>query len=167
MAAYGTAFEITGGTIRGDVYSGINMTLSGAPVINSYDYEGLTLKAGKYVKIDGLTQGADIILQGDGAMTKAADSPNVSQYLENGYIKPATRFALKVTDTEHLKRAIRDVKRYDAEGRFNRKPIMWELWQVITGCQLNRIDYSSYVPINDYTCDIDYPDEAELFNKLV
>ena len=84
------------------------------------------------------------------------------------YIKPwAEPFALKVTDTEHLKRAIRDVKRYDAEGRFNRKPIMWELWQVITGCQLNRIDYSSYVPINDYTCDIDYPDEAELFNKLV
>lgn len=98
VAAYGTAFEISGGTIRGNVYSAVNMTITGNPVINNYGYEGLILKSGKYLKIDGLTPGADIILQGSGAMTKAADSPNVAQYLENGYITPCSRYGLKVTD---------------------------------------------------------------------
>jgi hypothetical protein len=79
----------------------------------------------------------------------------------------AEPFALKVADTNHLKQSIRDLKRYAAEGRFNRKPIMWELWQVITGGEFNRIDYESYVVINDYTCDIDYPGEAEQFDRIV
>ena len=79
----------------------------------------------------------------------------------------AEPFALKVADTNHLKQAIRDLKRYAAEGRFNRKPIMWELWQVITGGEINRIDYGSYVVINDYTCDIDYPGEAGQFDRIV
>ena len=76
------------------------------------------------------------------------------------YRKPhAEPFALKVVDQKHLKQAIEDCKRYADEGRFNRKPIMWELWQVITGCPLNCIDFNSYVAINDSTCDVDYPDE--------
>ena len=60
-----------------------------------------------------------------------------------------------------------DLKQYDAQGRFNRKPIMWELWQVIKGGDLNRIDFGSYVAINDYTCDIDYPQEAGMFETIV
>lgn len=80
------------------------------------------------------------------------------------YRKPyAEPFALKVADQDHLHRAIEDVKRYDSEGRFYRKPIAWELWQVITGGELNHIDFASYVAINDSTCDIDNPDEAVLF----
>ena len=81
--------------------------------------------------------------------------------------KWAEPFALKVADTHHLKQAIRNLKQFAAEGRFNRKPIMWELWQVIKGGDLNRIDYGSYVAINDYTCDIDYPGEAEQFDRIV
>lgn len=74
----------------------------------------------------------------------------------NGYPKPwAEPFALKVADTDYLKESIKLTKQYDAEGRFKRKPIMWELWQVITGCSLNVIDYNSYTAINDSTCDID------------
>lgn len=77
------------------------------------------------------------------------------------YRKPwAEPFALKVVDTGHLKEAIRAVKTYDAQGRFCRRPIMWELWAVITGGDLNSIDYHSYVAINDYTCDIDDPGEV-------
>ena len=79
----------------------------------------------------------------------------------------AEPFALKVADPEHLKRAVKEVKRLDALGRFNRKPIMWELWNVILGRDLNSIDYKSYVAINDYTCDIDYKEDADLFKDLI
>ena len=68
-------------------------------------------------------------------------------------------FALKVVDTDHLKDAIEDVKEYEARGKFNRKPIMWELWQVIKGTPLNKIIYTNYTVINDNTCDIDDPEE--------
>lgn len=71
----------------------------------------------------------------------------------------AEPFALKVQNTDHLKDAIRTVKEYDAKGWFNRKPIMWELWQVIKGTPLNLIDYTNYTAINDSTIDIDYPEE--------
>ena len=75
-----------------------------------------------------------------------------------GYPKEyAEPFALKVVNTGHLKRAIELTKQYADQGRFKRRPIMWELWQVIQGSTLNNIDYSSYVVINDYTCDIDDP----------
>lgn len=77
------------------------------------------------------------------------------------YPKPwAEPFALKVVDTDHLKQAISDVKEYDLSGLFKRRPIMWELWQVITESALNVIDYDSYCVINDYTCDIDNPEEV-------
>lgn len=83
------------------------------------------------------------------------------------YHKPyAEPFALKVANQKHLKQAIEDVKRFAAEGRFSRKPIAWELWQVIIGGNLKTIDYGSYTAINDYTCDIDYPSEKEYFEKL-
>lgn len=85
-----------------------------------------------------------------------------------GYEKPwAEPFALKVEKPERLRDGVRWLKRYDEEGLFNRKPIMWELWAVITGGNLNRIDYNSYIVINDYTCDIDYPDEAAMFEMRI
>lgn len=78
-----------------------------------------------------------------------------------GYIKKwAEPFALKVVNTEHLKHAIRLTKQYQHKGMFKRKPIMWELWQVIKDTPLNRIDYNNYVVINDYTCDVD--DEGDI-----
>ena len=73
----------------------------------------------------------------------------------------AEPFALKVVNTDHLKHAISLTKQYTEQGLFKRKPIMWELWQVIQAAPLNHIDYDSYVVINDYTCDID--DQEDLF----
>lgn len=84
------------------------------------------------------------------------------------YIKQwAEPFALKVVDQEHLKRSIEQVKRLDRKGMFHRKPIMWELWSVIRETDINKIDYSSYIAINDYTCDIDDPDELPLFESCL
>lgn len=84
------------------------------------------------------------------------------------YPKPwAEPFALKVWNTEHLKDAIHSVKYFDSIGMFHRKPIMWELWNIITGGDLNEIDYTSYIAINDYTCDIDTAEDAMIMEDLV
>ena len=79
------------------------------------------------------------------------------------YSKPwAEPFALKVVNTDHLKHAISLTKQYADQGLFKRKPIMWELWQVIQATPLNQIDYGNYTAINDYTCDVDCSEDIEL-----
>lgn len=79
-----------------------------------------------------------------------------------GYKKTSAEpFALKVVNTKHLKQAIKTVKELDKQQAFNRKPIMWELWQVIKNTPINKIDYTNYVIINDTTCDIDDPEELQ------
>ena len=77
------------------------------------------------------------------------------------YSKPwAEPFALKVMNTDHLKHAISLTRQYQDQGLFRRKPIMWELWQVIQATPINHIRYDNYTIINDYTCDIDNPEEV-------
>lgn len=70
-------------------------------------------------------------------------------------------FAFKVVNTDHLKEACKKVKELYKAGKFRRQPIAWEVWNVITGGDPNKIDFNSYVGINDYTCDIDYPSEVD------
>lgn len=77
----------------------------------------------------------------------------------------AEPFALKVVNNEHLRRAISLTKQYANQGLFNRKPIMWELWQVIQATPLNHIDYGNYTVINDYTCDVDCAEDIELIEN--
>ena len=85
-----------------------------------------------------------------------------------GYTKQwAEPFALKVVNTEHLKHAISLTKQYSDQGLFYRPPIMWELWQVINASPLNHIDYDSYIHINDYTCDIDYAQDAAVIERAI
>lgn len=86
-----------------------------------------------------------------------ASAPPFNKLYPKKYSEP---FALKVVNTEHLKESIKLVKAYDRLGKFLRKPIMWELWQVIKGTHLNTIEYN-YTIINDYTCDIDNPKDIE------
>ena len=76
-------------------------------------------------------------------------------------------FAFKVVDTDHLKRAIKEFKHLDVLERFNRRPIAWEMWNVICGySDPNYVVKDSYVHINDYTCDIDKPEEARLVERF-
>lgn len=89
--------------------------------------------------------------------------PYASEY-PKPWIEP---FAFKVVNTDHLKAAINEVKRIDKAGGFNRRPIAWELWNVIHGGpDPNYIVSDSYVHINDYTCDIDKPEEARLVERF-
>lgn len=77
-------------------------------------------------------------------------------------------FAFKVTNTDHLHRAIEDVKRLEAEGRFGRKPIAWEVWNVIhrgPDGDVNTVG-GDYDIINDWTCDIDKPEEVGILEFL-
>ena len=93
-----------------------------------------------------------------------ASSPPFSE----DYIKPwAEPFALKVVNTDHLKHAVSLTKQYTDMGLFKRHPIMWELWQVIQATPLNHIDYGNYTAINDYTCDIDYEDDAQMIEYIL
>ena len=79
------------------------------------------------------------------------------------YIEP---FAFKVVNQQHLRNACKMVKQMDSQGAFKRKPIAWELWAVIKNSNPNKIN-KSYVAINDYTCDIDYPSEVEWINMIL
>lgn len=79
------------------------------------------------------------------------------------YPKPwAEPFAFKVMDPKHFQSAVKHTKKLDKLGMFRRHPLAWELWQVIKGTALNRIDYTNYVAINDGTCDIDAPEDVEV-----
>ena len=73
----------------------------------------------------------------------------------------AEPFAVKVVSYLRFRRCINEVKDLDAKHYFARKPIMWELWQVIKGTPLNQIDYTNYIVINDSTCDIDEPEDVK------
>lgn len=89
----------------------------------------------------------------------------------NQYMKPWIEpFAFKVADTEHLRHALYDVKRLDREGKFTRRPIAWECWNVISrgpDGDVTTIDYNSYVHINDYTTDIDKPSELPIIEHIL
>lgn len=77
------------------------------------------------------------------------------------YTKPwAEPFAFKVVDQKRFRAAIDFAKANEKTGIFRRRPIAWELWQVINGEDVKQINYWNYRVINDYTCDIDSPDDV-------
>lgn len=151
----------------------------GVPVLhheNHFDVFGSDNCSGVWVNGFWPTEDPVCYILGDVVFTKAAIRTIVDTQTDDimffasappfapEYRKPhAEPFAFKVVDQKRFRKAIEDVKRYDAQGLFNRRPIAWELWQVITGGQLNVIDFTNYVAINDSTCDIDSPDDVRLF----
>lgn len=80
-----------------------------------------------------------------------------------GYSKPwAEPFAFKVWNQQRFKEAIAETKALQDRGAFRRRPVSWELWQVIKHTKINEIAIN-YVTIDDYSCDIDqYEDIAKL-----
>lgn len=92
-----------------------------------------------------------------------ASAPPFAQEYPKTWAEP---FAFKVVNTDHLKQALVKVAEYEEQGLFARKPISWEVWQVICNGDLNKIDYNSYTVINDYTCDIEYPEDVLLFEGV-
>lgn len=79
----------------------------------------------------------------------------------------AEPFAFKVEDLRLFWESVVLTKKYDEKGLFKRQPVSWELWQVIKDTPLNKVDYTNYKVINDYTCDIDTPEDVKLFENLM
>ena len=79
----------------------------------------------------------------------------------------AEPFAFKVKDTSRFFKAIKDTNKFDKQGLFKRQPIAWELWQVIKETPLNKVVYDNYTVINDYTCDIDEPEDIAYFDRIL
>lgn len=84
-----------------------------------------------------------------------------------GYIKDWSEpFAFKVEKPTEFQYCIELTKQYKEQGKFNRNPIAWELWQVIRNTTLNVIR-NNYCQINDYTCDIDEPEDAKRIENSI
>ena len=79
----------------------------------------------------------------------------------------AEPYALKVIDQEGFRESLKLCRVLTDRNLFKRKPIMWEVWQVLKGTPLNIIDYTNYTVINDFTCDIDHPDEVRLYENFI
>ena len=95
-----------------------------------------------------------------------SQEPFAKNYIKT-HVEP---FALKVVNQKHLREAIEKTKELEKEGKFWRKPIMWELWTVIkdTPLQVKAGEYpAEYVVINDYTCDIDWKDDIIRLEKML
>ena len=96
----------------------------------------------------------------------ASKEPFADNYIKD-HVEP---FALKVVNQKHLRKAIEKTKELDKKGKFWRQPIMWELWTVIKGTELQKQKDkypAEYVVINDYTCDIDWKEDARKLNIML
>lgn len=83
------------------------------------------------------------------------------------YIKPhAEPFAFKVVDQKRFRAAISFVIANEHTGIFSRRPIAWELWQVLNGENVRDINFGNYIKINDYTCDLDYESDIARLERL-
>ena len=80
-------------------------------------------------------------------------------------------FAFKVVNTEHFWQAIEEHKKLTDAGTHWRKPIAWELWFLVCGQDpaedLRNLINNSYVGINDYTCDVDWPEDAKAIEEAM
>lgn len=92
-----------------------------------------------------------------------ASAPPFHPMYPKAYAEP---FAFKVEDQRRFRAAINYVKANENTGIFQRRPIAWELWQVIKGTPLNLIPIN-YQIINDYTCDIDSEEDAQTMENLL
>lgn len=86
-----------------------------------------------------------------------ASAPPFSNMYNKSWAEP---FAFKVQNVRRFFQCIEYTRQHDRYHEFNRMPISWELWQVIMNSPLNRIDYTNYVAINDYTVDVDDDSQA-------
>ena len=89
-----------------------------------------------------------------------ASAPPFARNYSKQWAEP---FAFKVEDTWRFFRCIDKLITLYNRRVFNRSPIAWELWQVIRFTPFNKIDYTNYTVINDYTCDIDELDDVLKF----
>ena len=89
--------------------------------------------------------------------------------LNNEKKKVGEPFGWIIVDTDSFHKAIEETKRLQDEGKADRMPVSWELYQVLNGNDINGFDISkdTYLAIYDETIDIDSPEQIEIMNKKV
>ena len=92
----------------------------------------------------------------DSIMLFGSKKPFASDY-PKPYREP---FAYKVVNQTRFRGMIDRTKWLHTQGSFSRHPIAWELWKVICGTPLRKAP-RGYTVINDYTCDIDTPEDIK------
>ena len=84
------------------------------------------------------------------------------------YVKEwAEPFAFKVENQRRFREAIDFVRDHIGTPLFRRHPIAWELWQVLTGREPLLVNYDMVTPINDFTCDIDTPEDIAKIERAL
>ena len=89
--------------------------------------------------------------------------------LNENHDKVGEPFGWIIVDQKKFRKAIEETKKLQDEGKCDRMPVSWELYQVLNGHDVNGFDISTdtYLPISDITVDIDYPSQIEkLENKV-
>lgn len=91
-----------------------------------------------------------------------ASAPPFDRQYSKKFAEP---FAFKVQNTQRFRKCIDAALSYKG---WMREPIAWELWQVIKNTPYNKIDYTNYTVINDFTVDVDSPNDmtSVLWNAL-
>ena len=79
----------------------------------------------------------------------------------------AEPYAFKVVNQRRFRAAIDYVAASVDSGIFRRHPVSWELWQVLCGKSVRNINYETVCAINDYTCDIDHPEDIQKIEDVL
>ena len=141
---------------------------------NTYRYEDGKIK-GYWVDAYYPTEEPCIYLHGDVYYTEKAIkkilnyNPKVNTMIGNQWAlnenhdKVGEPFGWIIVDQEKFRNAINECKRLQDEGKCDRMPVSWELYQVLNGHDVNGFDISidTYLPIYDETIDIDYPEQIK------
>lgn len=147
---------------------------------NSFKVENGQVK-GYWVDAYYPTEKPTIYLHGDVYYTEEAIKkilnlkPSVNTMIGNQYAlnkehkKVGEPFGWIIVDQKSFREAINECKRLQDEGKTERMPISWELYQVLNGHDINGFDISeeTYLAISDDTQDIDAPWQIEVLNKKV
>lgn len=147
---------------------------------NSFKVENGQVK-GYWVDAYYPTEKPTIYLHGDVYYTEEAIKkilnlkPSLNTMIGNQYAlnkehkKVGEPFGWIIVDQKSFREAINECKRLQDEGKTERMPISWELYQVLNGHDINGFDISeeTYLAISDDTQDIDAPWQIEVLNKKV
>ena len=89
--------------------------------------------------------------------------------LNKNHDKVGEPFGWIIVNQKKFRKAIEETKILQDEGKCDRMPVSWELYQVLNEHDVNGFDISidTYLPIYDETIDIDYPEQIEILNKKV
>lgn len=102
-------------------------------------------------------------------------NPKVNTFIGNQYAlnkerkKVGEPFGWIIVDQISFRKAIEETKKLQDEGKCDRHPISWELYQVLNGHNVNDfiISRDTYYPIYDETIDIDAPEQIEILEKKI